>query len=147
MEIHVLRMSISDKDLNDLIDKHLRQDQPVDELKVQISSDGVRLKGVYPLFVNVSFETHWELGVRGGKATARLAGFRALGIPGNIFKSAILKLVADAAHRHPGLEIDNDTVVLDLERLCQENGLTARINLTGVTCQDGILLLEAGNPA
>jgi hypothetical protein len=147
MEIHSLRVSFSEQDLNDLAGKHLADDQPIEGLTFHITTGGMVIKGTYPLFVNVSFETSWEVGVHEDKLTARLTGFRAMGIPGNIFKSAILKLVGDSARDHDWLSVDHDTIRVDVDRLLLENGLTARTNLTAVSCQNGLVVIEAARSA
>src|SRR5690242_10143449 len=102
MEIHSLRVSISEQDLNRLAAQQLK-DQAIEDISFQVAPEGVRIKGVYPLFINVKFETHWELGLQAGKITARLVSMRAFGVPGNVFKSAIMKFVADAAEKHDWL--------------------------------------------
>jgi hypothetical protein len=142
MELHALRASVSDQDLTQLAARHLR-DQPVEDVTFRIAADGIHIKGVYPLFINVNFETHWQLGVQAGKITARLAGMRAFGVPGNVFKSAIMKFISDAAHKHDWLQIENDIVVVDVDQLLAQNGLAARTNLTSVVCQDQVLVIEA----
>src|SRR5437016_1334531 len=115
MEIHSLRASFTQQDLNVLAGRHLPDDQPIEDLSFHITTGGMLIKGTYPLFVNVSFETSWELGVHEGTLTARLTGFRAMGIPGNVFKSAILKVVADSARNHDWLSVDHDTIRVDVD--------------------------------
>jgi hypothetical protein len=144
MEIHSLRASISDKDLNDLAARHLPDDQPIEDVEIRITPEGVYLRGVYPLFVNVRFETHWQLGIRDKKVTATLAGLKAMGIPGSIFKSAILKFIADAAKGELWLQVDQDTILIDVEGILLKNGLNARMNLSKITCQDGLVWVESG---
>jgi len=144
MEIHSLRASISEKDLNDLVARHVPDDQPIEDVKVRINADGVHLSGVYPLFVNVKFESHWKLDIRAGKVTATLAGFKAMGIPGNVFKSAILKFIAEAAKGEPWLQVEEDTILVDVDGILLKNGLNARMNLARVICQDGVVVIESG---
>src|SRR5438105_10667026 len=97
MEIYALKVSLSEQDLNDLLKKHLPADQPIEDLAVRVSPKGLIISGVYPLFIHVHFETQWELGLDKGQVTARLAHFKAMGVPGNIFKSAIVKMIEDVA--------------------------------------------------
>lgn len=144
MEIQSLRLTISEDDLNSLLRKHLPDDAPVEKLQVRLTPAGVVVTGVYPLFINVSFETQWELSAQQGNVAARLANLRALGVPGNVFKSAVLKLVADAAKKEPWLRIDKDTVLLDVDAALLKHGLPARTNLTRVACAAGEIIVEAG---
>src|SRR5262245_42306002 len=147
MEIQALRLTITEEDLNALLKEHLPPDQPVENIHIRVAPEGVYVKGMYPLFINVSFETHWDLSVREGKVLARLANLRTLGVPGNVFKSAIMKLVADAAKSEPWLTIDRDTVMVDVDAALVKHGLaTARANLTRVLCDAGRIVVEAASP-
>jgi hypothetical protein len=145
MEIHVLRASISEKDLNELAARHIPEDQPIEDITIRVAPDGVYLRGVYPLFVNVKFETHWKLGIREGKVTATLASFKAMGIPGSVFKSAILKFIAEAAKGEGWLSVEQDAIIVDVDGMLLKNCLSAHTNLTTITCQDGALVVESGN--
>src|SRR5262249_14070561 len=144
MEIQALRVLITEDDLNSLLKEYGPKDVPLEELRLRISPEGIVVTGVYPLLVNISFETVWELSVRDGKACARLAKLKALGMPGNIFRSALLKLLGDAARTEPWLQIDGDSVVVDVDRALLAEGLRAKSNLTGFVCRDGELVIEGG---
>ncbi len=143
MEIKQLKVEISDKDLNDLAGKNLPKDYPVDDLKFEVTAEGIAIKGTYPLFINVSFETRWELAVNEGKLTARLSSVRALGMPGNVFKSAILKVIADAVKDKPSVQLQDDLLLLDVEALLFEKGLIARTNFSALICRAGSITIEA----
>ena len=143
MEIQALKIVITSEDVNALVKKHWPDDHPVEEVAIKLTPEGIVVKGVYPLFIDVSFETRWALGVQAGKVSARLTNLRALGIPGNIFKSAILKLIGDAARAKDWLEIDDDTILVDVDRVLQKNGLPARTNLTRIVCEEGKIVVEA----
>src|SRR5260370_42224255 len=116
MDIYSLRLTVSEKVLNKLGSRIVR-DQPIEDISIRVSADGIHIKGVYPLFINVSFETHWEPGVQGGKITAPLAGLRAFGGPRTVFKRPILKFVADPAHQHHWLQIQHDLTLPNVQRL------------------------------
>src|SRR5262245_12357088 len=146
MEIQALRLIITEDDLNALVQQHLPPDSPVENLHIRVAADGVFVKGVYPLFINVSFETQWEVSVVAGKVQARLATLRALGVPGNVINSAVLKLVADAAEKEPWLRVDKDTVIADVDAALAKEGLRARTNLARVTCAAGQIVVEAAAP-
>jgi hypothetical protein len=144
MEIHRLQLTLTEQDLNDLARKHLAADVALEELDIRISPEGVRVKGVYPVFVPVSFEALWEIGVDEGRATARLANFRTMGMPGNVFKSLIMNVVADAAKKEHWLEVQGETVRANIDGLLKQHGLNAQTRLTSIRCQAGTLLVEAG---
>src|SRR2546425_10656187 len=97
MKIHALKLSLSEQDLNDLIRRYMPADHPIEDLAARIGPKGLTITGVYPLFINVHFETLWNIGVEQGQITARLEHFKAMGVPGNIFKSAIVKMFEDLA--------------------------------------------------
>jgi hypothetical protein len=144
MEIQALKVVITETDLNELAQKHLPDDQSLDDVQIRIAADGITLKGKYQLFINVSFETQWEVGVQEGKLTARLANIRAMGMPGSIFKSAVLKLVGDAAKAEPWLAVEQELLIVDVDRALMTRGLRGKTNLTRVLCQAGLMIFEGG---
>jgi hypothetical protein len=144
MEIHSLKISITEQDVNEAIRRHLPQDQPIEDLSIQIAPDGVHIQGVYPFLVNVSFESHWRLAVAEGKVLVELASLRALGMPGNIFRSAILKLIGDLSRKQQGLSVENERIILDPDRMLAQHGVQARTRLRTILCQAGLLVVEAG---
>jgi hypothetical protein len=145
MEIQALRLLVTEKALNDLAVRHLPDDQPVEELRFRLTPEGLQVSGEYPLFLRVSFETQWELGVRDGDITARLTRFKALGLPVPVFKSALLKIIKDAVGKEDWLRFDgDDTILVLVDRLLAEQGIPLRTNLSAIRCQEGSLVLEAG---
>ncbi|HYV35373.1 MAG TPA: hypothetical protein VE988_06700 [Gemmataceae bacterium] len=145
MDIQRLLVVLTEQDLNDLAAKHLPKDLGVESLEISIEPEGVRVKGSYQMFMPVSFEILWELGVDGGIATARLANFRTLGMPANVLKSLIMNVIADAGKKHSWLQVVGDVVRVDGDGLLKKEGLTARANLRALRCQAGKLVVEAGN--
>jgi hypothetical protein len=144
MEIHRLIVSLTDKSLNDLAREHLVEEVAIEDLEIRILPEGVRVKGAYQMFVPVSFEAHWELGVDSGRVTARLTQFRTLGMPANVLKSLIMNVLADAARKEGWLSVQGDTVHADVDGLLRKQGLHARTNLTAIRCQTGVMVFEAG---
>lgn len=135
---------MTDQDLNELLRRHLPPGLPVKDIKIAITPPGIVLQGVYPMFVNVAFETLWEPAVEQGKLTVKLSQFKAMGMGGNMFKGAILKQIAEAVQGKDFVGLVDDTLVLDLDRLLQRNGVMAKTNLTRVGCEAGRIVLEAG---
>jgi hypothetical protein len=82
MELHALRLSLSEQDLNDLLRKYMPKNVDVEDLRVRLDDHCVHVSGIYPFFFPVRFETIWEIGVDNGHASARLASFKAMGVPG-----------------------------------------------------------------
>jgi hypothetical protein len=146
MEIQQLALLLTTQDLNDLARKHFPDDLPVEKLEFQLAPEGVQVTGEFPLFLPVNFTTLWELGIRQGKVTARLANIRAFGLPGTVFKSMVLKLIAENAAKVDGLQCDNDLIILDVERMLAREGVPLRANLQAIRCQAGSILVTAGKP-
>jgi hypothetical protein len=144
MEIHRLHLTLTEQDLNDLAQRHMPADVGIEELEIAIKPEGVRIKGVYPVFMPVTFEALWELGVTKGRASAKLINFRTMGMPVNVLKSLIMNLVADAAKKERWLEVQGDFVLADVDALLKENGLTAQTRLTSIRCSPGSIIVEAG---
>src|SRR5438270_4509898 len=142
MEVHALTLSLSEQDLNDLLRKHLPPDQPIEDLTVRVNVQGLRITGVYPLFINVHFETQWELGIERGLITARLHQFKAMGVPGNIFKSAIVKMIEDLARTEEWVRIKGDSIWFDVDACIGRYAFTAQTNLKVLACQTGQIILE-----
>ena len=144
MEIHRLHLTLTEQDLNDLAKEHVPEDVGIEELDIAIKPEGVRIKGVYPVFMPVSFEALWELGVHKGRASAKLINFRTMGMPVNVLKSLIMNLVADAAKKERWLEVQGDFVLADVDALLKDNGLTAQTRLLSIRCEPGSVIVEAG---
>jgi hypothetical protein len=145
MEIQALTLRVSEKSLNDLAARHLPEDQPVEELRFRLTPEGLHITGEYPLFLKVAFETRWELGVRAGRVTARLASLKALGLPVAIFKSVLLKLVHEAAGHEDCLQLEDETFIFDVDRWLAAEGIPLRTNLMAIRCQEQSLIVLAGN--
>lgn len=144
MEIHALHVLFTEQDLNELVRKHLPKELSVEDVRVQLTPEGVHVTGVYPFFINVKFETVWQPSVQAGKAVVRLARFKAMGVPGNIFKSAIMKLVEDIARKEPWVTVTADQVVVDPDQACLRYAVAARTHLRSIVVQAGVLVIEAG---
>jgi hypothetical protein len=143
MEIQALKIVLTEQDLNALLQKHLPAEQPIEDLTVCLSPKGLTVTGVYPLFINVHFETLWKIGVEGGRISARLEHFKAMGVPGNIFKSAIVKMIEDAAGAEDWLQIQGDTLWVDVDRCIGKYAFPAQTHLSSAECQAGQILIQA----
>src|SRR5262249_58576620 len=107
MEIHALKLSVPEADLNALARKALPADAPVRNLRMRVEGGLVRAGGDYSrLGVPVPFDTSWELSVQDRRVRLRLAGVRGIGLPANLLRGALLngfgKLAAPGAGPTPG---------------------------------------------
>ena len=142
MEVHALKLSLTEQDLNGLLQKYLPADQPIEDLKVRVGPKGLTIAGVYPLFINVHFETRWHVGLDRGQVTARLDHFKAMGVPGNIFKSAIVKMIEDLAGSEKWIRIQGDTIWIDIDGCIGKYAFACQTHLRLLDCQAGRLVLE-----
>ena len=145
MELHSLRLSLTEQDLNDLLRKYMPKNVEVEDLRVKLVGGNIHVTGIYPFFFPVRFETIWEVGVDNGHASARLASFKAMGVPGNIFKSAVVKIVEDIARQESWIRIVGDRFLADVELGCSKYAVLAHLHLKSITVQPGHLMLEAGH--
>jgi hypothetical protein len=145
MHIQTLKLLVSEQDVNDLA-RHLPDDQPLENLTIHLAPEGVTVKGEYPLFVRVAFETVWELGVQGGKVVARLADLKAMGLPAVVFKGTVLKAIEEAVQKEPWLSFNDEAITLDVDRLLAERGMPLTTNLSAIRCEAGLLIVEAAAP-
>lgn len=145
MELHALKLSLTEQDLNDLLRKYLPKDLDIDDLRIKFSDQGIHVSGIYPFFIPVRFETIWEVGVETGHASARLASFKAMGVPGNIFKSAVVKIVEDIAKQENWIRIVGDRFLADVESGCSKYAVLAHLHLKSIQVTPGSLILEAGH--
>ena len=120
MELHSLRLSLTEQDLNELLRKYLPKNVEIEDLRVKLADQCIHIGGVYPFFIPVRFETVWEIGVENGHASARLTSFKAMGVPGNIFKSAVVKIVEDIAKQENWIRIVGDRFLADVELGCSK---------------------------
>ncbi len=144
MEIHSLHVLLTEQDLNELHKKHAPKDVPVEDVRLRLSPEGLHVTGVYPFFINVKFETIWHVSAEQGKAVARLTKFRAMGVPGNIFKSAIMKMIEDIAKKEPWIRVDGDQLIMDLDQACAQYAVAGKTHLKSIIVQTGLLVIEAG---
>src|ERR1043166_614376 len=145
MELHALKLSLTEQDLNDLLRKYMPKEIEIDDLRVKLSEQGIHVTGIYPFFIPVRFETIWEVGVEAGHATARLASIKAMGVPGNIFKSAVVKIVEDIAKHENWIRIVGDRFLADVELGCSKYAVLAHLHSKTITVKPGALMLEAGH--
>ena len=145
MELHALRLSLTEQDLNDLLRKYMPKNIEIEDLRVRLAEKSIHVGGIYPFFIPVRFETVWEVGVENGHASARLASFKAMGVPGNIFKSAVVKIVEDIARQEHWIRIVGDRFLADLELGCSKYAVLAHLHLKSIDVHPGQLLLEAGH--
>src|SRR2546423_10652394 len=91
MEIHALKLVVTEADLNHLATKSLPKKTPVRNVSVRVEEGRLRISGDYQaLGVPVPFETLWELSVQEQRACVKLAGVRLVGVSAGVLRGFIL---------------------------------------------------------
>jgi hypothetical protein len=145
MEILVLKLSVTEVDVNRLLAEHLPKDVPVKKLAVQLTTAGVRVQGEYPtVFMNVGFDTVWSLAVAGGLLEVRLADLKVSGFPATMLRGLIFKELKHSVPSEPGLSVVDETIQIDLQQFLNAKGLPLKITLQDVICGQGNLVVTAG---
>jgi hypothetical protein len=156
MEIHALRLLLTEQDLHRFATQGGDGKLAVRDLRLRIAPEGLHVAGTYPTsFLDVPFSTLWHLSVRGGKLLARLAQIRTgngdadfaleafnLISPG-VVRTTLMNAVGRALQGEDGLWVEGETVLVDPDRLAARRGWAVRTNLTRVQCGEGRLVLEA----
>lgn len=154
MKIEELRLTVSDKDVNEMIVNWMPEDVPVSGLKAKIVEEGLDLKGVYeheanlPIIgkkaIRVRFETLWSVSVQKGKIAARLAELEAAGLPAGSLRGLLLGVIASALEQETGIDVSDETILLDIDCFLEEKGIPIRTGLKKVETGPGELTVEAG---
>jgi hypothetical protein len=146
MEIHALKLLITEHDLNAIAGRALAKEEQVREVRLRLLPEGLHVSGVYPTpFMSVRFETLWEPAVRAGKIGIKLVSVKALGLPVSMLRAAIMTALADVAGKGNGLHVEGDQLLFDPDQLLASHGLIGRTNLTMVRCEVGLLVIEASS--
>lgn len=142
MEIQLLKLSVSDMDLNRLASQAFVWPDAIRHVHFSIVPEGIRVTGVYERFIGVPFQVLWQLSVFEGKVIARIERVRAGFISIGLFKDNLLKIIAAATN----IEIRDRKLVLDADTLLMDKGWPVRLNLFSIRCAPGSLILESRAP-
>jgi hypothetical protein len=124
----------------------LAQNPQLKELRIWFTPEGAHLSGVYHMVVNIPFEATWELSAREGNLAARLGELKVSGLGGGMLKPAVLSALRDAVKKEDGIQLDGDTLLVDVDRVLGKYGLLLRSNLTSVQCGAGNVVVESAVP-
>jgi hypothetical protein len=145
MDIHALKLSVTDIEINTLLERFPPSDGTLENLRVRLSPEGVHILGDYPtMLLKMAFETLWEMRGVGSILEARLASIKVSGLPASLLRGVLMKTIQDMMAEEPGICIEEDCIRLDMDRHTRIQELGLRVNLTTVRCETGCLTLEAG---
>jgi len=139
MEIHSLKIVVTQDDLNLLMARFLNLPPKLCNLSIELIPNGLLLSGIYETILSVPFKCLWKLSVGDGKLQAELADIKCVGVRLNLLKPYVLNaLVANCKI----LELRDEGVFLDLDRLLAQMIVPVRANLTSVHCEARELVIE-----
>jgi hypothetical protein len=142
MEIHLLKLSVSDMDLNQLASQTLVWPDAIRDVHFSVVPQGVRVTGVYQQLIRIPFQMLWQLSVSDGKVIGRVERVRAGFIAVGFFKKYLLKHIAAATN----LAVRDGMLVFDVDAVLADKGWPLRLNLTTIRCTLGSLIVESGTP-
>ncbi len=148
MEILALKLMLTESDVRFLLANNPRPDEvPVKELQIDFTPAGVVVRGKYPMpmLFTVPFETLWELKVRERLLEVRLAQLKVVGFPVGPLRGLIMNALSKLAYQQ-GIRQEGEALLVEVDRLLEMKKIPVRLNLTGVHCAPGHLILEAGMP-
>jgi hypothetical protein len=144
MEIQSLKLVILDADLEALADEFFPEDAPAENVVVSIIAGAVQVSGDYPTrLLNVPFQTTWEPTIDKGKVRLHLSGIRVVGLPGGMLRKLFLEEFRRVAGSVPGTSVEDETLVLDVDRMLSARGIPLKTNLKLIRCEVGRMTIEA----
>jgi hypothetical protein len=144
MELRALELIVTDADLTRELAEHLPRDADVRDLRVRVTTEGVRVAGVYPtLMLPVTFDTLWKIEVCEGIVEARLATVQVAGwqTPGPL-RGVIWGMVRDAIPRQHGVTVSDEAIRVDVERILADHGIPLQVKLRAIDCGEGVLVVR-----
>lgn len=145
MEIHTLKLSVSEQELNELVAEAPSGKHTVENLRVRLTPEGIVVLGDYPaMFMKMAFETLWEVKGIGSIVEARLASVKVSGLPAGMLRGVLIKTLRDLLANEPGVRVTDESIHVDLSKHTTLQRLRLRVHLTGVRCTEGNLVIEAG---
>src|SRR4051812_41631741 len=104
MQIQTLKLLVTDADLAELLARHVPGGDAIEELEARFTPEGVVVSGKYPTsFFKVPFETTWQVEASGPEVRVGLVDVKVAGLPANILRGALMKMVRDTAEGRPGV--------------------------------------------
>jgi hypothetical protein len=142
MEIQLLKLSVSDADLNQLASRSFVWPDSIRDVRFAVRPEGLQVTGVYQQFIGIPFQILWHLSAFEGKVIGRIAGVRAGFISIGFIKKYLLKFIAAATN----IEMHDGVLVFDVDAVLADKGWPIRANLTSIGCTPGSLILDSRAP-
>jgi hypothetical protein len=137
MEIHALRLQLTECDLADLAQRALRDQDQLSDVQIRITPEGVVVSGIFQLMLRVKFETLWSLNVQSGSLAVTLSELRAGGFGAGMLKGVLMGMVQSEIEREHGVSVEGETIRVDIDQVLAARGLVVLCNLVRVECSSG----------
>jgi hypothetical protein len=142
MEIQLLKLGVSDADLNHLAYRTFVWPEAIRDVYFVVTPEGIRVTGIYQRIIGIPFQMLWQLSISEGKLVARMERVRAGFINIGFIKEYLQNLIAAATN----IVIHNGMLVSDVDALLADKGWPVRLNFTSIRCTLGSLILESWAP-
>jgi hypothetical protein len=96
--------------------------------------------------MRVKFETRWQVSGTGSLVVARLSSLSVQGVPAGVLRGMLLGHIRDSVGNEAGVQVDEDSICVNLAEAAAAHGATLTIYLTNMRCSLGCLTLEASKP-
>ena len=142
MEIELLKLSVSDADLNHLAHRTFVWPEAIRDVHFAVMPEGIRVTGIYQRIIGIPFRMIWQLSISEGRLVARMERVRAGFIDIGFIKEYLQNLIAAAAN----IVIHKGMLVFDVDAFLADKGWPVRLNFTSIRCTLGNLTLESWAP-
>jgi len=145
MEIASLTVRLTDDDAAKLLARVSPNEMPVRDLRVNLTTEGIIVEGVYPTFMMaIPFKTVWLLDVIDGKVRGRLTNLDLSGVSAGPLRGIIMAFAKDEVAKIPGLTMEGETILADVgAALSKEIGTDVKITPREVRHEAGAVVFVA----
>jgi hypothetical protein len=141
MHINCLDLSISDNDLNSIIQKRVPPNDKISNLRVAMKTGKIIVSGTVRVLLPVNFEADFELSHTDNDIIAHLAEIRPMSAIADQFKNKILEKITDAS---PFLQLDkkNESIKAPINEALQNNGVVSNLVIEDLNVSDKKLQIK-----
>ena len=132
MHINCLDISISENDLNSIIQKKMPPNDKISNLRADVMTGKIMVSGKVRVLLPVPFEADFELSHTANDIIAHLADIRPMSAIADQFKNKILEKITDAA---PFLQLDkkNESIKAPINEALQNSGIDSKLVIEDLT--------------
>ena len=141
MHINCLDVSISENDLNSIIQKKVPPNDKVSHLRVAVETGKIVVSGKFKVLLPVNFEADFELSHTDDELVAHLADIRPMSAIADQFKNKILEKIANAA---PFISLDKEreSIRIPINSVLQNRGVDSNLAIDDLKVEPQQLTLK-----